>query len=71
VFDVVGSGVAIYLNWPMIQELRHMHGFMSPMMTIAIGPLALALIMPVATLVLVNRKIAPAARARFRQKPAT
>ena len=33
------------------------------------GPLALGLIIPIATIVLVNRKIAPTARARFRQKP--
>ena len=32
-----------------------------------IGPLAIALVIPIATLVLVNRKIAPTARARFRQ----
>jgi hypothetical protein len=71
VFGVVGAGVAIYLNWPMLQELRHLRGVMSPMMAIAIAPLALALIIPVATLVLVNRKIAPTARARFREKRST
>jgi hypothetical protein len=71
VFGVVGSGVAIYMNWPMVQTLEHMHGFMSPLNAIGMGPLAFALIVPVATLVLVNRKIAPTARARFRQKPAT
>jgi hypothetical protein len=71
VFGVVGAAVAIYMNWPMVQMLEHMHGMMSPLSAVAMGPLALALIIPVATLVLVNRKIAPTARARFRQKPAT
>jgi hypothetical protein len=71
VFGVVGAGVAIYMNWPLVQGFKHMHGFMSLTSAMAIGPLALALIVPVATVVLVNRKIAPTARARFRQKPAT
>jgi hypothetical protein len=35
-----------------------------------IGPIAIALIIPIATIILVNRKIAPTARARFRAKPA-
>ena len=71
VFGVVGAAVALYMNWPMVQMLKHMHGLMSPLSAVSMGPLALALIIPVATLVLVNRKIAPTARARFRQKPAT
>jgi len=71
VFGVVGAGVAIYMNLPLIQQFKHLQGFMSLTTALSIGPLALALIMPVATLVLVNRKIAPTARARFRQKPAT
>lgn len=70
VFGVVGAGVAIYTSWPLIEEFKHMRGMMGAS-AIGIGPLALALILPVATLVLVNRKIAPTARARFRQKPAT
>ena len=68
VFGVVGIGVAIYTNYPLIDELKHMRGFMGAN-ALAIGPLAMALIMPIATIVLVNRKIAPTARARFRQKP--
>lgn len=71
VFGVVGAGVAVYTNLPIVETFKHMHGLMSPMSAVAIAPLALALIMPIATLVLVNRKIAPTARARFRQKPAT
>jgi hypothetical protein len=69
VFGVVGAGVALYTNWPLIEAFKHMRGFGAN--AIAIGPLALALILPVATLVLVNRKIAPTARARFRPKPVT
>jgi hypothetical protein len=68
VFGVVGIGVAIYTNLPLIDAVKHMRGMGADAM--AIGPLAFALIIPISTLVLVNRKIAPTARARFRQKPA-
>jgi hypothetical protein len=68
VFGVVGVAVAIYTNYPFIEEMKHMHGMGAD--SLAIGPLAFALIIPVTTIVLVNRKIAPTARARFRQKPA-
>jgi hypothetical protein len=66
-YGVIGVAVTIYLNWPLIQMIRHSHG---PGMseTLAMGPLVLALIIPIATIVLVNRKIAPTARARFRPK---
>lgn len=68
VFGVVGIGVALYTNYPLIEEVKHMRGMGADAM--AIGPLAFALIIPISTIVLVNRKIAPTARARFRQKPA-
>jgi len=67
IFGVVGVAVAIYTNYPLFQELKHMRGMGADAM--AIGPLAFALIIPISTIVLVNRKIAPTARARFRQKP--
>jgi hypothetical protein len=67
VFGVVGTVVTIYINWPMLQVLKQMRIGQDALM---FGPLTMALIIPVATVVLVNRKIAPTARARFRQKPA-
>ena len=70
VFGVVGAVVTVYINWPMIEALKQARGFMGKSDTLMLGPVALALIIPVATIVLVNRKIAPTARARFRQKPA-
>jgi hypothetical protein len=51
----------------MMQMLRH--GGMGAMEVVALAPLALALVIPVATLLLVNRKIAPVAQARFRSQP--
>jgi hypothetical protein len=68
VFGIVGAGVAIYTNLPLISELKHMRGMMGGD-ALSIGPLAMALIIPIATIVLVNRKIAPTARARFKSKP--
>jgi len=68
VFAVVAVAVALYVNWPLIELLRHSSGF--DRQAILAAPLALALVIPIATLLLVHRKIAPTARARFRAKVA-
>jgi hypothetical protein len=68
-FGIVAAIVTIYVNWPMIQVLKQMRGFVGFDQAVVIGPLVLSLIIPIATIVLVNRKITPTARARFR-KPA-
>ncbi|MBV8758963.1 MAG: hypothetical protein JO257_16870 [Deltaproteobacteria bacterium] len=67
VFGVVAGAVAIYTNYPLLQQLKHLHGFLGAD-AIAFFPLVLSLIIPVATIVLVNRKIAPTATARFKPK---
>jgi len=64
IFGVAGVAITVYINWPMMQMLRH--GGMGAMEVVALAPLALALVIPVATLLLVNRKIAPTAVARMR-----
>lgn len=72
VFGVIGSAVTLYINWPMLKMFKgmgRMLGGNSQMM--AVAPVAISLIIPVATVILVNRKIAPTARARFRTKPAS
>jgi hypothetical protein len=68
VFGVVASVVTVYVSWPMLKMFKHMHGMDKEGMFMLL-PMALGLIIPVATILLVNRKIAPTARARFRQKP--
>jgi len=68
VFGVAGVVVTAYVNWPMIQALKD-GGARLGMDAIAFAPLAIALVIPVATLLLVNRKIAPTAQARFRGQP--
>jgi hypothetical protein len=70
VFGVVGTGVTLYINWPLIKALKSIGGFLGNSQAMQIGPVAMALIIPIVTIVLVNRKIAPTARARFRTKPA-
>jgi hypothetical protein len=68
VFGVVGVAVTAYLNWPLLQGLQHL-SFSDPSAAMA-GPVAFDLILPVATIVLVNRAISPTARARLRSRPA-
>ncbi len=67
-YGVVGIAVTIYTNLPLLQSLRHGLGRNMGAEAISFGPLALALVIPIATVVLVNRRIAPVARARFRAK---
>ena len=68
VFGVVGVAVAGYLNWPLLHGLGHL-SFGDQSAALA-GPIAFELIMPIATIVLVNRAISPTARARLRPRPA-
>jgi hypothetical protein len=70
VYGVVAAVVTLYVNWPIIQAMKHIGGFIGQGDALVIGPLAFSLILPIATVILVNRKIAPTARARFRTKPA-
>ncbi len=65
-YGVIGVAVTFYLNWPLIDAIRHTHSFGKE--TLAAGPVVLALIIPVATILLVNRKIAPTATARFKPR---
>jgi hypothetical protein len=70
VFAVVASAVTVYLMWPVLQSFGHLSRMMSPDSLLIFIPLAIQLVIPVSTLILVNRKIAPTAQARFRS-PAT
>ncbi len=70
VFGVVGAAVTLYINWPMLKLLKGMGGMLGRGMgqLLQIAPLAIALVIPVLTIILVNRKIAPTARARFKSR---
>lgn len=71
-FGVIGAGVTLYINWPMLQLFKHATRLLRDnSQMLAMMPMVIALIVPIATIILVNRKIAPTARARFRTKPAT
>jgi len=70
IYGLVGGGVTIFMNYPLLHNLKHMRGVMGAG-SVGIAMLALSLVIPVATIVLVNRKLAPTARARFKSKPTT
>lgn len=67
VYAVVAVALTMYLTWPLISALKHI-GRMGPQSVMMFVPVAIQLVMPVATLLLVNRAIAPTARARFRSR---
>jgi hypothetical protein len=70
-YGIVAAVTNLYILWPVLQVLKHAHG-LDYDAALRIGPMALHLVLPVATFVLVTRKIAPTARARFRSaRPTT
>ena len=69
VFGIVSGAVTLYIYWPVFKSLKHMRLGGGMQNVLMFAPIALGLVIPVATVILVNRKIAPTARARFRQKP--
>jgi hypothetical protein len=71
IYAVIAAAITVYMMWPVLQALKGLGGMrgMGPESVMMFVPLAINLVLPVATLILVNRKIAPVARARFRSKP--
>ena len=67
IYAIVAGAVTFYLFWPLLEQFK---GSGRGVELLTWMPVAIALVIPVATLVLVNRKIAPTARARFRTAPA-
>jgi hypothetical protein len=66
VYAVVASAVTLYMFWPVLQHLDKLQ--LKPQHLLSVMPIGIALVIPVSTLILVNRKIAPSARARFRAR---
>jgi hypothetical protein len=65
-YGVVSAAFTLYMQWPILAEMRRT-GDLST--SLAIVPLALSLVVPIATILLVNRQIAPTMQARFRTPP--
>ncbi len=68
VYAVIAAVLTTYMTWPILQSLGQM-GAMGPTGFAMFIPLAIQLVIPISTLVLVNRALAPTARARFRPRP--
>jgi hypothetical protein len=63
-YALVAGGVALGAAWPLVRSASHHH--VDLRMAIQLIPTAVQLVVPVATLVLVHRVVAPVARARYR-----
>ncbi len=70
VYAVVAGALALWLVWPLVEALHQAHDVFANRDLVSgilmVGPMAVQLVLPVATLVLLHRNIAPTARARFR-----
>jgi hypothetical protein len=69
VYAIVAIIISVYMTWPVLQALKHI-GRMGPSGIMMFIPMAIQLVIPIATLILVNRNVAPTAQARFRTPPA-
>lgn len=68
-YGVIATALQLWMVWPIIDAVKHSRGmFGGAEMSMMIGPIAMGLVIPVGTLLLVARKIAPTATARFRPK---
>lgn len=67
VYAIIAAGLAIYVTWPVLEALEHL-GTRDVRAVMMFVPIALQLVLPVATLILVHRSIAPTATARFRPR---
>jgi hypothetical protein len=65
VYAVGAIAITLYVKWPMIKALSNF-SMRDPEGVVAFIPLAIALVLPVVTLLLVNRKITPTATARYK-----
>jgi hypothetical protein len=64
-YALVAGGVALGAAWPLVRSFGRHHVDLP--MAIRLIPMAIQLVIPAATLVLVHRAVAPAARARYRK----
>lgn len=68
VYGAAASLVTLYLMWPMMKALfSRAGGFRDEGMVISFAMMAIQLVLPVVTVLLVTRVIAPTARARYRR----
>lgn len=68
-YAVVVGALTVWLMYPMLKQLSQISRRFDPEMVTMFIPLAINLVIPVATLLLVTRKTAPIATARFVAKP--
>lgn len=65
-YGVIAAALTLYLSWPALRGLEHL-ALSNPTHLISLITVGLALVIPVSALILVNRKVAPTATARFKK----
>lgn len=69
IYGLAAIAVALYSISPLLDGLEQLNLAGGPQSAALFAPVAIQLVVPVATLLLVHRKITPMATARFRAKP--
>ena len=65
-YGVVAAALTLYLAWPALRGGGHL-ALSNPTHLVSLMTVGLALVIPVSALILVHRKVAPAATARFKK----
>ena len=68
VFAVASIAITVYIAWPIFSMWNDLQGTLGSGALKLLWPMAISLVIPVATFLLVNRRITPTARARFRAR---
>ncbi|MDQ3366865.1 MAG: hypothetical protein M3680_15690 [Myxococcota bacterium] len=65
-YGSVAGAVTLYLCWPMLRGLDSLGVLAEHRRVLVVSTLTLQLVLPIATLLLVSRRVTPIAVARFR-----
>lgn len=68
-YSIIVGALTIWIMYPILKQVAHIGRHFAPDTVTMFIPLAINLVVPVATLLLVTRKTAPVATARFVSKP--
>jgi hypothetical protein len=70
-YAIIVGALTVWIMYPMLKDIGRIGRHFAPEMVTMFIPLAINLVIPIATLLLVTRKTTPVARARFVAKPPT
>jgi hypothetical protein len=65
-YAIIVSVLTVWMSWPVLKEISAIARSFDPSNVVSLVTLAIGLVIPASTLLLVNRSLTPTARARFK-----